>query len=68
MLDAGPEGERDDEELEGLLHVLVRRLEELQARQLLPSLVAFELTVPECVHNGNNVVAFTLLLGPSDQI
>ena len=59
LLDAGPEGEGDDEELEGLLHVLVRRLEELHARQLLTPLVAVELAVPGCEVSGMRVLTWT---------
>ena len=46
LLDAGPECEGNDEELEGLLHVFVRRLEELHPSQLLPPLVTVQLAVP----------------------
>ena len=49
LLDARPERERDDEELEGFLHVPVRRLEQLHTGQLLPTLVPVQLTVPEGV-------------------
>ena len=52
LLDAGPECEWDDEELEGLLHVLVRRLEELHPGQLLPPLVPVELAVPGWCEGG----------------
>ena len=47
LLDAGPEGQRDDEDLVGLFDVLERGHEQLLAGQLHLAVVALILTISE---------------------